>query len=174
MGNELRPSASRSTNLIGYTLRNLRSRHAPAKPVESKTKVAGSGVEIGGELAGPASNPPVAGSMGTAEIPGPPETPPTPPPAPGDAKNGTEFAGVPMPPISPPMDATNGSITSYGTGVSSVCGSGSPASETGKRGSSETWLPQRVRAMCSPSVINVSPTARRNFFDVQKTSSPLR
>ena len=34
--------------------------------------------------------------------------------------------------------------------------------------------PQRVREMCWPSVISVSPIARRNFFDVQKTSLPFR
>jgi len=86
-------------------------RQAAPKPVESKMKVPGSGVEIG-VLPGPGNAPPVAGIMGADKIPGPPIVPPTPPPALASVKDGTALAGVPPPPISPPMDATNGSMIS--------------------------------------------------------------
>jgi len=165
--------ASRLGYFAIYVLRSLRKRQAATRPVESKMRQVGSGVEIGGGLPGDEDSLPVIGIIGTAQMADPPIVPPPLPAALVSPKNRAP-AGVPPPSISPAMGGTKGSMIWERTGLSSICRSGSPASETGIRGASETWLPQRVREICWPSVINVSPTARRIFFEVQKTSSPLR
>lgn len=58
-------------------------------------------------------------------------------------------------------NSSGGSRVSMGRGVVRVSGVGSPGA-MGVRGTSDTWLPQRVRDVCTPSVISVSPTVLRD------------
>src|SRR5277367_3373156 len=58
-------------------------------------------------------------------------------------------------------------------GISIASGEG-PLFSTGPAGASEMRFPQRVLAICSPSVITVSPAGRFSLFFVQKIRLPTR
>jgi len=58
-------------------------------------------------------------------------------------------------------------------GISNASGEGS-LFNTGPTGASEIRFPQRVLAMCSPSVTTVSPAGRFSLFFVQKIRVPTR
>lgn len=69
--------------------------------------------------------------------------------------------------------ATNIASGPRAAGSSMASGEGSAIS-TGSPGTSERRLPQRVRAICAPSVRTVSPSGRVILFFVQKMRLPTR
>ena len=58
-------------------------------------------------------------------------------------------------------------------GIAIASGAGSSFS-TGPTGTSDKRFPQRVRAVCSPSVTTVSPAGIVSLFFVQKMRLPMR
>ena len=58
--------------------------------------------------------------------------------------------------------------------VCSIASSVGSSADTGVSGDSDSRFPHRVRASCSPSVINASPSAILNGRFVQNTLFPIR
>ena len=137
--------------------------------------VAGGDPEVGGGVPGPGPDPP-----GDDGVPPPPTVNGTPGKKnPSGGAPGTGATGG----VS--MEVIGGGATGNSTGdslfasstaglaasIASVAGS---VLETGATGASDKRLPQRVRAMCVPSLKTVSPAGISTAFLVQKILFPIR
>ncbi len=137
--------------------------------------VAGGVPEVGGGVPGPGPDPP-----GDDGVPPPPTVNGTPGKKnPSGGAPGTGATGG----VS--MEVIGGGATGNSTGdslfasstaglaasIASVAGS---VLETGATGASDKRLPQRVRAMCVPSLNTVSPAGISTAFLVQKILLPIR
>src|ERR1700689_5414804 len=181
--NRLRPAAL--SRAVSFTVRQkarpanqdfhfFRPSKIPVRPADNIRSVCGSGVGTGGTI----------GVIGATGVPGVDGVPP--------------IGVVGGPTIPPPGDPEPDEITEPGGGVKrsslgakgagakagaparawassggAVSNSGS-AAITGPAGASARRFPHRVLAMCSPSVITVSPLRNMNRFFDQKTLLPRR
>jgi len=140
--------------------------------------IAGGGVTGGGGLDGGGG--PFGGGSGPVGIPGVDGVPPI-------GKSGGTI-GMKMDPgvCRGTTIVVAGGTASGNSGADSGAASGPPSAgisiasgdgsgiNTGPMGASEMRFPQRVRAMCSPSVTTVSPAGRFSLFYVQKIWLPTR
>lgn len=87
-------------------------------------------------------------------------------------------SGATIPVVGGATSGISGGATSIASGPraagSSIASGEGSAISTGSPGTSESRLPQRVRAMCAPSVSTASPAGRVIRFFVQKIRLPTR